>query len=57
MTDYETVKSIFEKGGWDVKESTINQNDEEYPTLKKLTLGGYYGIEVLFKENGDIYVE
>lgn len=57
MTDYEIIKSIFKKGGWDVKESIINQNDNEYPTLKKLQLGGYYGIEVLFEENGNIYIE
>lgn len=56
MTDYETIKSIFSKASWDIKETIINQNNSD-PTLKKLSLGGYYGIDVFFEENGDICIE
>lgn len=54
MTDYEMIKDVFSRGEWDIEESIINENDSESRTLKKLHLGGYYGFDVFFKENGEI---
>lgn len=51
MSDLETIKSIFTKAGWSLKEEKTDYGGT------KLELGGYYGIEVYFDKNGEIEIE
>ncbi len=53
MTDCEIIKEIFSRGGWDIEETIVDE-DNDYPTRIKIRLGGYYGIDIFFKENGEI---
>lgn len=49
MSDLETIKSIFTKAGWLLKEEKTDYGGT------KLELDGYYGdIEVYFDKNGEI---
>lgn len=59
MSDYDTIKSIFKKAHWSVKESiSIEEIEEGEPiTLRKLQLGNYYGMDIYFDINGNILEE